>query len=170
MKKRIIIALCSLALLFTACKPDEPTPVDYTPNYVGSYNGQFSFTITSLNNQPQSNMTFPIEGIGMDITKGEEDNEITATVTVDNESQQTTGTAMADKADFETVNVIVDKPDQNYYFNLNLKMEGTKESDTLDVVGTFSGSGKATLPTLQGMVEQQFNEVSGTLSGKLVKQ
>lgn len=169
MKKTLIIALCSLAVLFAACtKPEpDPEPVDYTPNYVGNYVGQFSLTITSMNNQPQSNMTFPIEGISMDITKGEEINAIMASVTVEDETHYTNGTAMEDKADFETVRLVIDKPDQFYKFNLDLKMEGTKtEGDTLNIVGSFSGDGNA---TIMGQ-EQIFNEVSGTLSGKLVKQ
>ena len=169
MKKTLIIALCSLAVLFAACtKPEpDPEPVDYTPNYVGNYVGQFSLTITSMNNQPQSNMTFPIEGISMDITKGEEINAIMASVTVEDETHYTNGTAMEDKADFETVRLVIDKPDQFYKFNLDLKMEGTKtEGDTLNIVGSFSGDGNA---TIMGQ-EQIFNEVSGTFSGKLVKQ
>ena len=169
MKKTLIIALCSLAVLFAACtKPEpDPEPVDYTPNYVGNYVGQFSLTITSMNNQPQSNMTFPIEGIGMNIIKGEETNAIMASVTVEDETHYTNGTAMAEKADFETVRLVIDKPDQLYKFNLDLKMEGTKtEGDTLNIVGSFSGDGNA---TIMGQ-EQIFNEVSGTLSGKLVKQ
>ena len=75
MKKTLIIALCSLALAFVACKkPVEPTPepVDYAENYVGDYLGQFMFTITSMNSQPMSNMTFPIENIGMLIANGAE--------------------------------------------------------------------------------------------------
>ena len=168
MKKTLLIALCSLAVLFTACnKPGaEPEPVDYTPNYVGNYLGQFTLTITSMNNQAQTGMAFPIDGIGMDIAKGEEINTITATVTVENESHQTTGTATAEKIDFGTIPLVIDKPDQNYSFNLDLKMEGSKaESDTLNIVGTFSGTGTA---TIMGQ-EQVFNEVSGTLLGKLVK-
>ena len=166
--------MCSLAVLFTTCKkPVEPTPepVDYTPNYVGNYLGQFTLAITSMNNQPQNGMSFPIENIGMEIAKAEQFNAITAKVTVDNESHQTSGTATEEKADFETIQVIIDKPDQNYYFNLALKMEGTKaESDTLNIVGSFAGNGKATFPTPQGPVEQIFEEVSGSINGKLAKQ
>lgn len=174
MKKGIIIALCSLAVLFTACKkPVEPTPepIDYTINYVGDYLGQLTLTITSMNNQEQTGMAFPIENIGMEIAKAEQFNAITATVTVDNESHQTTGTATEEKADFGTVRLVIDKPDQNYYFSLDLKMEGTKaESDTLNIVGSFMGNGKATFPTPQGPMEQIFEEVSGTINGKLAKQ
>ena len=172
MKKTLLIALGCLAVLFTACKkPVEPTPesIDYTPNYVGNYLGQFTLTITSMNNQPTS-MGFPIDDIGMDITKGEEANAITAMVTVGNESHYTNGTATAEKADFETVHLVIDETHQvmnPYIFNLDLLMEGTKAtSDTLNIVGSFSGDGSA---TIMGQ-EQVFNEISGTLSGKLVKQ
>ena len=110
MKKTLLIALCSIAVIFTACKkPVEPTPepVDYTPNYVGNYLGQFTLAITSMNNQPQT-LSFPIENIGMEIAKAEQFNAITATVTVDNESHQTAGTASEEKADFETVRLVID--------------------------------------------------------------
>lgn len=169
MKKTLIIALSCLVVLFAACKkkPVEPTPVDYTANYVGNYMGQFTLTITSMNNSAVSNMSFPIDSIKMDIAKGAEANAITATVTVDNESHQTTGTATADKADFGTVHLVIDKPDQHYSFNLDLKMEGSKAaSDTLNIVGSFTGKGTA---EIMGQ-EQIFDEVSGTLNGKLLKQ
>ena len=169
MKKTLIIALSCLVVLFAACKkkPVEPTPVDYTAKYVGNYIGQFTLTIKSMNNQPQSSLSFPVDGIKMDITKGTANDAIIATVTVDNESHQTTGTATAEKADFGTVRLVIDKPDQNYSFNLDLVMEGTKAvSDSLNIVGTFSGNGSA---NIMGQ-EQVFNEVSGTINGKLGKQ
>ena len=171
MKKTLIIALSCLAVLFAACKkPVEPTPesVDYTLNYVGSYIGQFTLTITSMNEQAVSNMDFPIDSIGMDIAKGTGENAITATVTVDNETHQTTGTATVQKADFETVHLVIDKPDQHYLFNLDLKLEATQAlSDTLNIVGTFSGSGNFTMPDGNVML---LNEVSGSVDGKLRKQ
>ena len=145
MKKTLIIVLCCMALSLVACKKHlDPTPVDYTENYVGNY----------------------IENIGMEIAKTEQFNEITVTVTVDNETRQTLGTATKEKADFETVHLVIDKPDQLYKFNLDLKMEGTKESDTLNITGTFSGDGTFTF----NGVENFLNEVSGNLSGNLVKQ
>ena len=170
MKKGIILTLCSLAILFAACKkPVEPTPEpDYSASYVGNYIGQFTLSITSMNNSAVSNMDFPIDSIRMDITKGTQTNAITATVTVENEAYQTSGTATADKADFETVQLVIDKPDQNYLFNLNLKLEATKAlSDTLNIVGTFSGNGNFTMPTGDVML---LNEVSGSVDGKLRKQ
>ena len=171
MKKSLIIALSCLVVLFAACKkPVEPTPtpVDHTVNYVGNYLGQFTLSINSMNNNAVSNMSFPVDSIRMDITKGAEANAITATVTVDNEAYHTSGTATIDKADFEVVHLVIDKPDQKYMFNLDLKLEGTKAlNDTLNIVGTFSGNGNFTLPTGDLML---LNEVSGNVNGKLVKQ
>ena len=164
--------MCSLAVLFVACKkPVEPTPepVDYTPNYVGNYLGQFTLNIDSINYQPQP-LSLPIDGIGMEIAKAEEFNAITATVTVDNEAYQTSGTATDEKADFETVHLVIDETHQlsnPYLFNLDLQMEATKPgSDTLNIVGTFTGNGHA---TILGQ-EQVFDKVSGTINGKLAKQ
>lgn len=170
MKKTLIITLYCMALSFMACnKPVEPTPdsVDYTANYVGSYIGSYTFVITSMNNQPQTNMSFPMDNIVMDITKGTEDNTIKATVTVDTETRQTTGTATEEKIDFDFVHLTIDKPDQGYQFALDLKMEGTKaDSDTLNIVGSFTGNGSF---VFMGQ-EHILDEVSGTLTGTLVQQ
>lgn len=175
MKKTLIIALCCLVAALAACKkkPIEPTPepepepIDYAVNYVGSYLGQFTLTILTMNNEEVTNMSFPIDSIQMDIAKGEAFNAVTATVTVDNESHQTTGTATEAKADFETVHLLIDKPDQGYQFDLDLQMEGSKaESDTLNITGSFTGSGYF---IFMGEM-QSLDEVSGNLSGKLVPQ
>jgi hypothetical protein len=173
MKKTFIIALCCMALSFAACKPDNPTPsdpvddVDYTEKYVGNYNGTYEFTILTMNNEPVTNMVFPMDNIGMVITKGEGDNAITATVTVDNETRQTSGTATIDKADFELLHLIIDKPDQGYRFDLDLKMEGNKiAAASLNIAGTFTGNG-----TFVFMGETQIlDEVSGNMNGQLGKQ
>ena len=173
MKKTFIIALCCMVALMAACKkkPVEPTPspdpepVNYAEQYVGSYLGSFSLTIVSMNNQPVTNMSFPIDNIGMDIAKGDVINAVTATVTVDNETRYTNGTATEEKVGFETVHLIIDKPDQGYRFDLDLTMEGTKaESDTLNLNGSFAGNGSA---SIMGQ-DYVFDEVSGTLAGRLV--
>lgn len=170
MKKTFFLALCCMALAFTACKPDNPEDTtDYTDNYVGNYLGSYNFVITSMNSQP-STLPFQIENISMDIAKGTDFNAITATVTVDNKTHQTTGKATKDKAEFDNVHLVIDEMHQMsnpYLFNLDLLMEGTKaDSDTLKVTGTFSGNGKFTF----NGTETILNEVSGTLSGDLVKQ
>ena len=174
MKKTLIIALCSLAVMFAACKkPVEPTPepvVDYTTQYVGDYLGQFTLTITSMNNQQQTGMSFPIDGIGMVITKGEGDNALVASMTVDDETHQAMGTATNEKATFAPLHLVIDETHQisnPYLFNLDLQLEGTKaESDTLSITGSFTGNGSA---SIMGQ-EQTFEEVSGTVNGKLVRQ
>lgn len=167
MKKTLIIALCCIVTMMTACKKEPEKPTNYAEQYAGNYLGSFAFTILTMNNEAVTNMTFPIDNIGMDITKGEEINAITATVTVDNETRQTTGTASLEKAEFNSVGVVIDKPDQHYCFNLDLKLEGTKPcADSLNIIGTFTGNG-----TFEFMGETQvLDEISGTLSGKLAAQ
>ena len=173
MKKTFIIALCCMALSFAACKPDNPTPsdpvddVDYTEKYVGNYVGDFDLTISTINNEAVTNMTFPVANIGMVITKGDADNVITATVTIDDVTRQTTGKASANKADFEAVNLLIDKPDQGYTVELKLKMEGTiSEDGALVINGNFT-DGHGVIVWGQA---NPFDEASGTISGKLEKQ
>lgn len=173
MKKTLIIALCCILAVMAACKKKpvdptpEPEPVNYAEQYVGNYLGSFAFTILTMNNEAVTNMTFPIDNITMNIAEGEGENAITATVTVDNETRQTTGTATIDKADFELLHLIIDKPDQGYRFDLDLKMEGNKiASDSLNIAGTFTGNG-----TFVFMGETNIlDEVSGNMNGQLRKQ
>ena len=173
MKKTLIIALCCILAVMAACKKKpvdptpEPEPVNYAEQYVGNYLGSFAFTILTMNNEAVTNMTFPIDNITMNIAEGEGENAITATVTVDNETRQTSGTATIDKADFELLHLIIDKPDQGYRFDLDLKMEGNKiASDSLNIAGTFTGNG-----TFVFMGETNIlDEVSGNMNGQLGKQ
>lgn len=168
MKKTFIIALCCMALSFAACKP-EPTPenVDYTEKYVGHYIGDFDLTIATIDNEAITPMTFPVPGISMIFTKGDIDNTITATVTVDNETRQTTGKTSADKIDFDAVDLSIDKPDQGYTVELKLKMEGIKTGDnSLEITGDFK-DGHGVIVFGQ---ENQFDEASGSIKGELVKQ
>ena len=174
MKKTLIVAMCCIVALMAACKkkPVEPTPepepVNYAEQYVGNYLGSFTLTINTMNNEAVTNMSFPIDGIAMSVTEGEEINSITATVTVDNESHQTSGVTTSEKADFESIHLKIDKPDQHYSFDLQLKLEGNKASDgSLNISGTFSGTGTFEFPIGQVNV---LDEVSGTVSGILTKQ
>ena len=176
MKKTFIIALCCLVAVMAACKkkPVEPTPdpepTNYAELYVGNYVGSFALTVLTMNEQAVTNFTFPIDSIGMNITEGDEENAITATVTVENETHQTTGTATKDKANFDPVHLVIDETHQlskPYLLHLDLQMEGNKaESDTLYITGSFTGNGVITFNNVENILD----EVSGTLSGKLVKQ
>lgn len=176
MKKTLIIALCCIVALTTACKkkPVDPTPdpepVDYAANYVGNYLGEFTLTLLTMNNEAVTNMSFPVDNIHMDLAKGEAFNSVKAIVTVDDESHQTTGTATAEKVDFQSVHVVIDELDQQsfpYLFNLDLKLEASKtNSDSLNVVGTFAGDGKFFFNDQMNILD----EVSGTVSGRVAKQ
>ena len=119
-----------------------------------------------MNNQPQT-LSFLMDNIVMNIAEGSENNAITATVTVDNETRQTTGTTTKEKIDFDFVHLTIDKPDQGYKFALDLKMEGTKaEGNTLKINGNFTGNGEFFFNGVTNILD----EVSGTLNGELVKQ
>lgn len=168
MKKTLIIALGCLVVLFAACKkPVEPTPtpVDYSANYVGNYLGQFTLTITSMNNQAQSGLSFPIDSIRMEIAKDDKINEFIATVTIDNEAYQAKGTASEEKAVFEPIHLNLNKPDFSIICDINLEGKNLETKD-LNLTGTFSGKGSA---MILGQ-EQQFDEVSGTVDGSLKKE
>lgn len=167
MKKTLLIALCSLAVMFTACKKQEPTPiepVDYTANYVGDHLGQFTLTITSMNNQAQTGMSFNVDSIRMDITKGEALNAIVATVTIENEPYQATGTVTETEINFNPIPLNLEYPEFVIEGNINLK--GTKNEGKLNIDGDFGGHGWA---FIMGQINQ-FEEISGTVTGELVKQ
>lgn len=170
MKKAFMIALCCIALSFTACNKPETDDTDYTPNYVGTYVGPFTFTFTEMHMGDQvlpGGTQYMIDDICMIITKGTTDNAVIATVTVDNETRETVGTAKADKADFDVVHLTVDKPDQGYRCELDMKMEGVKGDDgVLNITGTFTGEGVFNWLGTEYIID----EAKGTLVGNLVKQ
>ena len=110
---------------------------------------------------------YQIDDICMVITKGTTDNALVATVTVDNETRETVGTAKEDKADFDVVHLTVDKPDQGYRTELDMKMEGIKGEDgVLNITGTFTGNGVFNFLGVNYIID----EAKGTLVGNLVKQ
>ena len=176
MKKTFIIALCCMALSFAACKPDNPTPagpddsVDHTEKYVGSYIGSYVFNITSMNHQPGT-ASLEVDDIGMDITQGDADNTVVATVSIDNQTQHATGTTTNDKVTFSPLHFVVNEMHQSqspYICNVEeLLLEGSKaDADTLNITGTFAGNGSYTISGTTFDVE----EISGYVTGKLVKQ
>ena len=166
MKKAFLFAMCAVAVLFTACKkPVDPVTVDYGNNYIGNYIGNFTLTINSMNNQPQSGLSFSIDKIGMDITKGAELNAITASMTIENETYQATGTASADKVTFTPVHLTLDKSEFTIVCDIYLEGEPI-ENEVFNLNGNFSGNGSA---LIMGQ-EQIFDEISGTVEGKLQKQ
>jgi hypothetical protein len=165
MKKSLLFALCAIIVLFATCKkPVDPPVIDYSLNYLGSYLGNFTLTVTSMNNQPQSAMSFSIDSIGMDITKGAETNAIMVSMTIENEPYHITGTASADKVTFTPVHLTLDKSDFSIVCDIHLEGEPI-ENGIFNFKGDFSGNGSA---NIMGQV-QTFDEVSGTVEGKLQK-
>lgn len=170
MKRNLIIALSCLAIVVAAChKPEpEPTPeaTDYSEQYVGSYLGSMTLTIMGTVDtvSVSTPMTFNFDGVALDITKGDEDNAINATVTIDNEPYQTTGTTTAEQANLETVHLNLDKPDFNVTGDITLTATPV-ENDSLGLSGDFSGSGTANIFGVTYPIV-----ATGTVSGNLGKQ
>ena len=170
MKKTLVILMCCIAVLFAACKKksEEPTPDggNYSEQYVGSYAGSLTIavvgTIDTVN--VTAPMTFPVDSVWMEIKKGGTENSLKATVTIDNETQETTGVATAEKASFEKVHLTLNKPDFNIVSDIKLNVSPA-ENDSLNVGGDFSGSGTA---NFFGSVYPIVS--TGTVSGKLAKQ
>ena len=154
MKKSLLFALCAIIVLFATCKkPVDPPVIDYSLNYLGSYLGNFTLTVTSMNNQPQSAMSFSIET-----------NAIMVSMTIENEPYHITGTASADKVTFTPVHLTLDKSDFSIVCDIHLEGEPI-ENGIFNIKGDFSGNGSA---NIMGQV-QTFDEVSGTVEGKLQK-
>lgn len=176
MKKTLIIALCCFAIMVAACKKTpDPTPdpnTDYSELYVGNYQGQLVIFVTGTLTQGDSiipvndPMRFPFDDIAMQISKGNADNVVNMTVTIDNETYEASGSATAKSAVFERVPLNLDKP--GFVINGDIQLVTTPtESDTLNLGGDFKGSGTATFSFLPG--EYDIN-ATGTVDGKLVKQ
>lgn len=174
MKKSFIIALCCIVAAVAACKkkPVEPTPepepqpVEFSEKYVGNYLGNMVLAIQGTIDTVNVNvpMQFPFDSIAMTITKGDADNSINASVIIDNELYQTTGTASAEKADFDMVHLILDKPDFNVTGDAEF-VATPAEGDSLNLSGNFSGTG--TVNIAGGVYPIN---ATGTVNGKLGKQ
>lgn len=174
--KKSLLLFC-LAIALASCTPEPtPTPVDpddttdYAEKYVGNYVGSYVFNITSMNHQPGT-ASLEVDDIGMDITQGNADNTVVATVSIDNQTQHATGTTTNDKVTFSPLHFVVNEMHQSqspYICNVEeLLLEGSKaDADTLNITGTFAGNGSYTISGTTFDVE----EISGYVTGKLVKQ
>ena len=176
MKKSLLLLFC-LTMALVSCTPEPtPTPVDpddttdYAEKYVGNYIGSYVFNITSMNHQ-SGLASLEVDDIGMDITLGDADNTVVATVSIDNQTQHATGTTTNDKVTFSSLHFVVNEMHQSqspYMCNVEeLLLEGSKvDADTLNITGTFAGNGEYTFNGTTFNVE----EISGYVTGKLVKQ
>ena len=164
MNKAFVIALSCIAVMLAACKKPEPAPTDYSADYIGSYLGKFTLTITSVNNQSQTGMGFPLDSIRMDIAKGDSINTIVATVTIENEPYQAIGTVTKDEVAFDPIPLNLDKPD--FIVEGVINMKGTKNEGKINITGDFGGCGMAFIMGQPNV----FDEISGTVAGELEKQ
>ncbi len=175
MKKTLIITLCCIIAVMAACKKDpvEPTPepVDISELYVGDFLGNLTISVTgtlydTLGNEipVTTPMDFPIDNITMQIMEGASDDVLNMSVTIDNETYESPGTATKESAVFERVPLNLDKP--GYIINGDIQLiVFPTESDTLNLGGDFKGAGTA---SLFGATYDL--DASGVINGKLTKQ
>lgn len=175
MKKTLIIALLCFVAIVAACKkkPVEPTPepINSSELYVGDFQGSLTLSVTGTlydtlgQAMPVvSPWRFPFDNITLKIRKGESDNDVNMTVTIDSETYEAAGIATAESAVFERVPLNLDKP--GYIINGDIQLIASPaENDSLNLGGDFNGTGTASIFGANYDID-----ATGTVSGKLGKQ
>ncbi len=160
MKRTLIIALCCLTALLTACNKEKPYE-----KFVGDYEGSglINGTMTVLTfNQEFNDVAIPMK---INLAPGDADNKVVLTYINDEleETYTATGTITNNDVDFDpvTVNTTV----ENYIVSATLDMTGTLEGTVLTLDGAVTGGGTytdggLTLPyTIEGTVVGTLNKI-----------
>ena len=145
MKKTLIIALCCLSVLFTACnkeKPYEKFIGDWYGN--GIVKGTMTMNIPSI---PGGSMDHNLDNIAIPmsikLSAGEAKNEVILTYTNDevNETYTTKGVINGNDVDFEPVNINMTVEATTIHATLDLMGTLNERDDILALNGTLSGNG-----------------------------
>lgn len=143
--------------------------------FVGNYKGNILFTgnvnLNLSNQEPQSQVVEnqPISTI-IDIVPGESIIEVIATITIDQQRYTVKGTVEGNKVVFEAINDVFyyTEPFTGYNFSIPLNMtytiNGTLNSEQLDINGTCQGNGDINMLIITGTMD-----MNGTLGGSLNK-
>lgn len=147
MKKHLIIALCCLAALFTACnkeKPNEKFIGDWYGD--GIVNGTMTMTVIGQEFvQEFNNIEIPMD---INLSAGEAKNEVVLTYTDEemHETYTSKGIVKDNDVDFDPIDV-------------NMTVEGTTVTATLDLKATLSSNEEVL--ALNGTVSGQGNYAEG---------
>lgn len=151
MKKHLIIALCCLAALFTACNKEKPNE-KFIGDWYGDGVANITLTLTLPNgssyNQELNNITVPMS---INLAAGESKDQVIFTYTNEevHETYTTKGTVKNSEVDFDPINV-------------NMSIEGSTVTATLDLKGILSSNEDEL--ALNGSVSGQGNYAEGGLS------
>ena len=173
MKKFIIALVCSVAVLFSACKPDpivepEPEPIPTNEKFLGNYSGFLEVNGEATAPELGEETSMPIDSLRFEVTAlmnpGTTEFDIIALFTINGESMEVTGTCNENKIDFG---------DLTYHyvenistFDVILTLSGELEGDKLTLHGPISGEG---LVELEGFPVQLNLNVDGDVNGEMVK-
>jgi len=164
MKKSLIIALCCITVLFTACKKEKPYE-KFIGDYYGSamLNGTLSISAAGMSLNRDIEQTFPM---GITLSAGTADNILVMTYTPEGEDEIYTvnGTINEDQVTFEPV--LVNENIEGVDVNLTLNLSGSIANNIFALTGNFSGNGNISL--LEQPIPLPFT-VTGTVSGNLNK-
>lgn len=151
MKKHLIIALCCLAALFTACNKEKPNE-KIIGDWYGDGVANITLTLTLPNgssyNQELNNITVPMS---INLAAGESKDQVIFTYTNEevHETYTTKGTVKNSEVDFDPINV-------------NMSIQGSTVTATLDLKGILSSNEDEL--ALNGSVSGQGNYAEGGLS------
>ena len=150
MKKHLIIALCCLTALFTACNKEKPNE-KFIGDWYGDGVANITLTIslpTGSYNQELNNITVPMS---INLAAGESKDQVIFTYTNEevHETYTTKGTVKNSEVDFEPITV-------------NMSIQGSTVTATLDLKGILSSNEDEL--ALNGSMSGQGNYAEGGLS------
>ena len=161
MKKTLIIALCCLAVVFTACNKEKPYE-KFIGDYEGSglVNGKMIIA-GGLYSQDFNDIAIPMK---INLSAGDADNKVVLTYINDelDETYTATGTITDNSVDFDpvTVNTTI----ESYVVNATLDMDGTLAGNILTLNGVVTGGGTF----IDGGLSLNYT-IEGTMTGNLNK-
>lgn len=145
----------------------EKPNAKFVGHYEGDalFNGTYNIDITTMDPMHDTLTDQPFPSI-LDIVAGEENDEVIATVTINEHTNTVKGTVNGNKVVFEAINSVYDMTYQGFTVPINMTytITGTLNEGMLDLEGTCSGHGDINMLIFNGSIEME-----GTIGGSLNK-
>lgn len=162
MKKVLVLTMCCISLFLFSCKKEAKD----TEQFVGSYSGNITATMTMT----MMGISTPTEPIAMPasmvITKGDEDDRIVATCTIDTEVYTIGGTVDGNVVTFDPMTRIMGETinESSIELNLSINLSGTLVGNIMTIDGTTTGTGTANTAGMEIPIT-----ITGTTNGTMTK-